>query len=224
MECRRVKDMPDWKRRQAFEHFTYNVRNTITLTADIDVTNVVLQCREKQLRFYASFIHLVSAAVNEFDEFKMGYDENGDAVIWQNVSPSYTMFHEKDSSFHNLYTTYDGSFSAFYKNAVGDIEANREIAGISWSGMPKNLFYISCIPWMYYKNFNMQMYNESPNLEPIFTWGKYENINDRLMLPFSIQISHAAADGYHISQLYERLQQIAHSFLPQALDMRQKDL
>ncbi|EOH75193.1 CatA-like O-acetyltransferase [Enterococcus malodoratus] len=214
MEFRKIEDLTDWNRKQAYEHFTHNVKNTITLTADIDVTNVVVQCKEKQLRFYASFIHLVSAAVNKFDEFKMGYDEQGNAGIWQNVSPSYTMFHDEDHSFHNLYTAYDPSFATFYKNAVGDIEANRDTAGIDWSNTPRNLFYISCIPWMYYKDFSLQMYNERPNLEPIITWGKYQSINGRLMLPFTIQISHAAAVGYHISQLYAELQQLSNDFCP----------
>lgn len=140
MEFRKIEDLTDWNRKQAYEHFTHNVKNTITLTADIDVTNVVVQCKEKQLRFYASFIHLVSAAVNKFDEFKMGYDEQGNAGIWQNVSPSYTMFHDEDHSFHNLYTAYDPSFATFYKNAVGDIEANRDTAGIDWSNTPAIYF------------------------------------------------------------------------------------
>ena len=41
---------------------------------------------------------------------------------------------------------------------------------------------------------------------PIFTWGKFERSGDKTVMPLTIQIHHASADGFHIAQLFQELQ------------------
>ena len=46
----------------------------------------------------------------------------------------------------------------------------------------------------------------SPNLFPIITYGKYQMKNSSYQMPFTVTISHAAADGYHTSLLINEIQ------------------
>ena len=42
---------------------------------------------------------------------------------------------------------------------------------------------------------------------PIVNWGKFREENGRLMMPVSVRMNHAAADGYLISKVYLLLAQ-----------------
>lgn len=41
----------------------------------------------------------------------------------------------------------------------------------------------------------------------MITFGKYEKIDGCFVLPLTIQISHAIADGYHVALFFEKLQE-----------------
>lgn len=89
---------------------------------------------------------------------------------------------------------------------VLDIEQSKPLQGPRWKEEPPNRFYVSCIPWLHYRGFNMQMYGDGKLLCPIFTWGKFERSGDKTVMPLTIQIHHASADGFHIAQLFQELQ------------------
>lgn len=73
---------------------------------------------------------------------------------------------------------------------------------------PANFFCISCVPWLSYTAYNTSVPGGEPNLFPIITFGKYTNVNGRYEMPFTINISHAAADGYHTSRFINDLQEL----------------
>lgn len=52
-----------------------------------------------------------------------------------------------------------------------------------------------------------------PNLFPIVTFGKYVEEDGRRKLSAALTISHAAADGYHASMFFERLQEVLDEFV-----------
>lgn len=44
------------------------------------------------------------------------------------------------------------------------------------------------------------------NATPLFDWGKYYEKNDKILLPFSVQVHHSFVDGVHIGKLADKLQ------------------
>ena len=45
------------------------------------------------------------------------------------------------------------------------------------------------------------------NATPLFDWGKFYEKDERLLLPFSVQVHHSFVDGVHIGKLAEKLQE-----------------
>lgn len=41
----------------------------------------------------------------------------------------------------------------------------------------------------------------------MITLGKYAELNGKIFIPLTIQVSHAIVDGYHISLSYNKLQE-----------------
>lgn len=71
-----------------------------------------------------------------------------------------------------------------------------------------NTFDVSCLPWVRYKNFDIHVFDEGKYLAPVVTWGKYEIENGKTVLPLSMNIHHAVADGWHLSRFFVDVQEI----------------
>ena len=200
-----------WPRADAFQHFIQDVKCVISLTADVDVTELVSHCRQNKLRYFPCFMYAVVKAVNKRSQLRMGYDENGDVVIWDAVYPSYVDFHAEDESITRLISEFTPNFEQFYKTVTDDMAANHNKRWFEIKYTHRNTFDISCLPWIYYKSLDLQVVNDIAYLAPVITWGKYNLFGNKLMMPVSIQIHHAVADGYHVAQFYRDLEEeIAH--------------
>lgn len=44
------------------------------------------------------------------------------------------------------------------------------------------------------------------NIVKMITFGKYDKKDESFILPVTIQVSHAIADGYHVALFFENLQ------------------
>ena len=45
-----------------------------------------------------------------------------------------------------------------------------------------------------------------PFLAPIVNWGKYREENGRLMMPVSVRLNHAVADGFLVANVFRLLE------------------
>lgn len=198
-------DFDTWNRSGVFNHFIRDVKCVISLTADVDVTGLVAHCKQTGLRFFPCFMYAVAVIVNRHGEFRMGYDSDGDVVIWDRVHPSYVDFHQEDESITHLVSRFTPGLERFYHTVVKDMEENKEKRAFAIQYNCPNTFDVSCLPWIHYKSLDLHVYDGGTYLAPVITWGKYIPVNGRLIMPLSIQIHHAAADGYHIARFYREL-------------------
>jgi len=74
--------------------------------------------------------------------------------------------------------------------------------------LPPNLFEISTIPWSGFSRFELQIEGAAEHLAPIVTFGRYSEDSGRTMMPVSIQVSHAVADGFHAARLIREFEEL----------------
>ena len=201
MEFRKL-DMDTWKRGEIFRHFIDDVRCVIAVTAEVDVTALRALCRSRGLRFYPAYLYVISRAVNRQEALRMGWDAAGNPGIWDEVWPSYVVFHPEDALFTRLVTPLSDRFDRFYAAAVQTMEQNAGLRGFGFAPVPHNLFDVSIVPWLSYQALTLHVQDAGRYLAPIVTAGKYTERAGRWYLPLSIQIHHAAADGWHVSRFY----------------------
>ena len=77
---------------------------------------------------------------------------------------------------------------------------------------PANFFCASCVPWIHYTGYSSVVPGGAPHLFPIVTYGKFEKREGRTTAPFTLTISHAAADGWHSAQFFQTLQETLERF------------
>ena len=92
------------------------------------------------------------------------------------------------------------------------MESHQNFFHFSMPDIPPNHFDISCLPWLSYDSFHINV-NPGTYLAPIITWGKYLEKEGEIQLPLSFQIHHSAADGFHVSQFYQDLDRLIAAFI-----------
>lgn len=200
-------DMEKWERREHYEYYRTRLRCGYSLTAAVDVTEFVERIHRAGLKFYPSFVFCAASAVNARKEFRMGVAPDQTPGYWDVVHPCYTIFHEDDHTFSDMWSIYHPDFKIFYDTMISDMKEYGHNKGIkAKAGQPQNFFCISCVPWLDYTGCSTYCADSEPALFPVITFGQYTEKNGRIQLPLTVTISHAAADGYHTCMLIRDIQ------------------
>ncbi|AJH21903.1 MULTISPECIES: type A chloramphenicol O-acetyltransferase [Bacillus] len=206
-----VIDRENWNREQYFEHYL-KLKCSFSMTANVDITMMLEEIHQKEIKFYPTSIYVISRVINKHTEFRTCFNDEGVLGYWEEMIPSYTIFHKDDKSFSSIWTDYSSDFHIFYKNYEEDMRCYANVHGFfPKENIPPNIFPISGIPWTSFTGFNLNINNDGDSLLPIITCGKYFNDGSRVMLPVSLQVHHAVCDGYHASRFIEDLQELANT-------------
>ena len=106
-----------------------------------------------------------------------------------------------------MYTVYDENYEIFYKNAVNDVEEAKKTRdyGLDAANHP-NWFDASYISWLSYDSLHIELPDGNLYFAPIINWGKYRSENGRLLMPLTVRLNHAIADGYLVANVFRLLQ------------------
>ena len=206
-------DINNWDRKEYYDWFTTKNCCKISMTTNIDVTNLVKQIKGKNLRYYPVFIYMISRIVNEYSECRMNYDKNGDLGIYDEIYPRYPIFHESDKKISLLWTEYSNDFRIFYDRVIRDMATYGEKRSVTAKGnFPDNCYDISSLPWSSFTSFTCQSTNDSLWLSPLVMIGRFFEDNGKLLMPIALSVHHAVCDGYHVSRFFENLQDLILDF------------
>ncbi len=204
----RVIDKEKYYRSGVFRHFTEDCKCSSSMTARIDVTDLVEHSRKTGTKFYINFLYLLSKVLNSRDDYKMGYLWQSDELIcYDSINPIQYIFHEDTETCTPVYTTYYEDYEEFYRNAVNDVENAKRTReyGLDMTNHP-NWFDASYISWLSYDSLNIELPDGYLHFAPIINWGKYREENDKLMMPVSVRLNHAIADGFLVANVYRLLE------------------
>ncbi len=203
-------NLDEWSRGSLFQFYIEKMRIVMSLTVDIDVAPLLTYTRKNNLKFYPAMIWVVSKVINSHNEFKYSWSNGGDLIRWDYISPSYTVFNQGDESFSKFVTEYTDNLLEFCKRTVDDQRKYQTERAII-KDQPQNFFDVSCLPWVRYKHFDVHVFDEGKFLAPVVTWGKYETESNKALMPLTMNIHHAVADGFHVSRFFNEVQELINS-------------
>lgn len=202
-------DFETWERKEHFKYYINLIKTNYNLTAELNISQLMEKVKERKLKFFPTMLYCIIKAVNQNKEFRMDYDKEGNLGYWDYVVPSYTIFHNDDKTFSDIWSEYDENFEKFYKNVVEDIKKYKDIKGVKTKlGRGDNFCPISCIPWLSFTGCANDTYSEAKMLFPVIAFGKYFKCDEMTMIPISVFVNHAVADGYHTCKLINDIQSI----------------
>ena len=95
-------DRNSWKRNEYFEHYFTDVPCTYSMTVKLDITPI----KKKQLKLYPAMLYYIATIVNRHSEFRTAINQAGELGIYDEMIPSYTVFHKDTETFSDLWTEY----------------------------------------------------------------------------------------------------------------------
>ncbi len=211
----KVIDRETYYRKDVFRHFSEDCKCSTSMTARIDVTELAAHSRKTGTKFYINFLYILSKVLNSRDDYKMGYLWQTDELICYDViNPTQYVFHEDTETCSPVYTTYCEDYGVFYANALNDLEAAKktQVYGLDMANHP-NWFDASYISWLSYDSLNIELPDGYLFFSPIVNWGKYREESGRLVMPVSVRLNHAVADGYLVANVFRLLQKEIEAFV-----------
>lgn len=210
----KVIDKETYYRKGVFRHFTEDCKCSVSMTARIDVTDLDACSGQTGTKFYLNFLYLLSKVLNSREDYRMGYLWQTDALVCYDViHPIQYVFHEDTETCTLVYSEYDADYATFYAAALRDLEAAKKTRdyGLDAANHP-NWFDASYIPWLSYDAMHLELPDGYLHFPPIVNWGKYRKENGRLLMPVTVRLNHAIADGYLVANVFRLLAQEIKSF------------
>ena len=200
MTMRRI-DLDTYPRREHFRHFCSIAYPYVGVTVDVDVTDLLTLCQERGCSFYLMVLHAVALAADEVPEFRRRID-NGGIVEYDACPTSHTEL-KPDGTYTYCTLRHHMPLAAYLAQAESVRTAAREGGSLEEEDEVQSMYFISTLPWLHYTQL-IQPVACGEESNPRFTWGKYQpDDKGRVMMPLSVLVHHALADGIHIAQFYE---------------------
>lgn len=210
----KVINIDEYYRKGVFKHFSEDCKCSTSMTAKIDVTKLIEYSKAQGTKFYVNFLYVLSKVLNSRDDYKMGYFwESNELVCYDQINPTQYVFHEDTETCTPVYTNYYEDYQTFYENALKDVEnakKSREY-GLDAKNHP-NWFDASYISWLSYDSLNIELPDGYLFFAPIINWGKYRLEDSKYMMPVSVRLNHAIADGYLIAKVFMLLEKEIEEF------------
>ncbi|SFB11219.1 chloramphenicol O-acetyltransferase type A [Acetitomaculum ruminis DSM 5522] len=204
----KVINKETYYRKGVFRHFTQDCKCSTSITARIDVTNLARYSKENGSKFYINFLYILSKVLNSRDDYKMAYLWQTDELIcYDRINPTHYIFHDDTETCTPVYSSFYPDYKTFYKKAAEDIEKAKHSKEycLDMESHP-NWFDASYISWLSYDSLNIELPDGYLYFMPIINWGKYRNENGCLMMPVSVRLNHAIADGYLVANVFRLLE------------------
>ena len=210
----RIIDKEKYYRRGVYRHFSEDCKCSLSVTSKIDVTQLAEYSKKSDTKFYLNFLYILSKVLNSRDDYKMGYLWQTDTLIcYDTINPTQYVFHDDTETCTPVYTVYYEDYDEFYKNALDDLEnAKKTREYMLDMENHQNWFDASYISWLSYDSMNIELPDGYLFFSPIVNWGRYRKENDRLLMPVTVRLNHAVADGYLAALVYRLLEKEIKNF------------
>ena len=198
-----IIEVENWKRRDAFRFFKDFDDPFFNVTAPVDVTGLLEQCRQENSSFFLQSLHLATMVANQLDAFR--FRLLNDAVVCYDLVHCGSAVLLPDHTFRYCYFDYTPDRLAF--EAAGAQAIQKVMAGtpLDPRNDALNMLHFSVLPWIPFTAFKHARRFSKTDSIPKIMFGKYYREADRWLMPVSVEVNHALMDGYEVGLYFEAL-------------------
>lgn len=219
----KIIDLDSYPRRAHLEYFMTMSYPQVTMTAEIDVTDLKKFCKEKNCSFFLTFLHVVALSADSIPQLRQrihkleSSDEKNKSVLKEGslVDIEIREYEESptshtESTENELYCYcalhHHMPWEEYINMATEQQRKAREKGSLEEDGEIEAFYFPTCIPWVHYTEVihpSTDRYDSNPR----FSWGKFtEDYRGRLMMPLTIMAHHGLVDGLHIGKFYDKVE------------------
>ena len=192
-------DIGTWPRKGHYLFFSGMDYPHFNICFDIEITDLLPRLKDRGLPFYHSMVYLSAVSANMVEEFRYRA-RDGKVVLHDSVTPSFTDMDEGSDLFKMVTVGLTGNLDMFTKEARRKSQEQKEpFVASDFIGRDDHI-YITSIPWISFTHISHTIKLGKNDSVPRISWGKYCERDSKILLPFSVQVNHAFADGIHIAR------------------------
>lgn len=209
-----IVDKEKYYRKGVYRHFSEDCKCSVSITARVDVTELYRKSKATDTKFYLNFLYILCKVLNSREDYRMGYLWQTDTLVcYDKINPVQYVFHDDTETCSIAYSEYYEDYKTFYAKALEDLEKAKQTReyGLD-SANHQNWFDASYISWLSYDSLNIELPDGHLYFAPIINWGKFRKENERLMMPVTVRMNHAVADGYLIAKVFKLLEKEVSEF------------
>lgn len=193
-----------WKRKNHYNFFE-NVDNPqFNVCSNLDVTNFLKFVKSNNISFYYSMIYASTYVMNEIEDFRYKI-RDGKIILHDKLKPSFTDMSFGEDLFKIVALDLEDNIIKF-SNAAKELSNNQIEYFPETKFEQDELIYFSCLPWVSFTSISNEIVMNKEDSIPRISFGKYFMQDEKVLLPYSIQVNHMLLDGIHIGKYMERLQ------------------
>lgn len=194
-------------RQKHFEFFNTMARPHFNITAPVEITGLPEFLKKRKLPTNPSIVYLVARAANEIPEFRWRI-QDGKVYEHETVQPSFTVYTEVADVFSFCTVPYEKDARKFIKNADTISKKMRTEPSLEDEEGRDDFLFLSAIPWVSFTGFEHAMHYQPSDSVPRMVWGKFYESGGKRFMPLSVQVHHAVADGRHVGQYFQKLEEM----------------
>lgn len=201
-------DERTWPRAMHCMIFRNSVEPSFCVTFEVDVTGFRNFARENGLSFTMTMVYAVCKCANEIEEFRYRFVD-GKIVLYEKIDTAFTYLNKETNLFKVVNVPMLEKLEDYCVIAKKTADEQKDY----FTGpLGNDVFQCSPMPWIKYTHISHTNSGKKDNATPLFDWGKYEEVNGRLIMPISVQAHHSFVDGIHIGAFADKLEKYMSRF------------
>ena len=196
----RLLDLTGDPRRAHFDYFRTMANPYLSVTANCDITPL----REKTLReglpFFLLLLYCAANAANDVPELRRRI--RGDtAVEYSQCDSSHTVA-LPDGTYCYCRLDCRRPFAEFIPYALEKVQQAKRTPSIDDGNDADSLLFVTTLPWISFTSVSLPTPSPADS-NPRITFGRFFEQDGRILMPVSLTVHHALADGRHMAAFFE---------------------
>lgn len=198
-------NIENWERKNQYNFFKNYEDPFFNITATLDVTNLYSYCKKNNLSFFLAGLYTANQAMNQIPAFRLRLNE-GKVLAFDKVHIDSTVLNN-DNTFSFCHFETASTLMEFMKNGSKVLNNHRSGVLDDSHVYDLDIAHSTTIPWVSITGFKHARNGNEKNIGiPKLVFGKFQVVNERKIMPFSVEVHHALMDGIHVGLLFEKMQ------------------
>jgi chloramphenicol O-acetyltransferase type A len=204
----KIIDINHWQRKSHFNFFSGMDYPHLNICFDVDITATRSYAKDQGLKLSNLILYFSTYAANQIPEMKTRIRDD-QVVEHELVHPSFTVMGE-----NNVFNYCNAEFGYDTLRFFQEVDENTQKIKLSDHLVlddRDDLIYITSLPWIKFTSIQHPINLNRNDSIPRLSWGRFTNKNDQWWMPYSFQVHHGLADGYHAGLFYDTFQEMLSS-------------
>lgn len=215
METRYSKEripVEGWEREETFRFFSTFTQPFFNVHTEVDIAPLYNYCRQHGLSISLAYMHATVQAALATENFRLRI-EDGQVVRYNGLDLSTTILKD-DQQIAFTHFPFQEKLEDFCEAGaaiIAEVKKSKKLFN-GYQGI--DLLHMTTLPWFTFKGMEhaFSIGEEADPGVPKIGYGRLEMRQGKVMLPISIGLHHALADGYHMHLFLQELEAVVKGY------------